>query len=52
MQRRRERGHEACSRAEEEKMDWLVLLRETWSRGAQEGAKDVAKGWAKWEEEQ
>lgn len=29
----------------------LALLGETRSRGGQEGAKDVAKGWAKWNEE-
>ena len=52
MQRRRESRHEARSGVEEEKMNWLALLGETWSRGVQEGAKDVANGWAKWDEEQ
>lgn len=49
--RRRESRHEGCSGVEEEKMGPLALLGETWSRGVQEGAKDVAKGWAKWNEE-
>lgn len=43
MHRRRERRHGACSGVEEEKMDWLALLEETWSRSVQEGEKDVAK---------
>lgn len=46
-QRRRKSRHGACSGVEEEKMDWLALLEETWSRSVQEGGKDVAKGWAK-----
>lgn len=49
--RRRESRHEGCSGVEEEKMPPLAFLGETRSRGVQEGAKDVAKGWAKWNEE-
>lgn len=44
IQRTRESRHEACSGVREKKMDKLVLLGETWSRGVQEGAKDGAKG--------
>jgi len=33
-------------------LDWLALLGEACSRGVQEGAEDVVKGWAKWDKEQ